>query len=97
AARALVPALRDAALLRVWAGLRPGTPDGLPLVGAVPGAPGAWLATGHYRNGILLASLTGAALAAELLGGVRLPGLEAFDPARPALENPAARRSAEGG
>ncbi|HXX47615.1 MAG TPA: FAD-dependent oxidoreductase, partial [Myxococcota bacterium] len=86
---ALVPALRDAALARVWAGLRPGTPDELPLVGAAPDAPGAWLAAGHYRNGILLAALTGAALASEILDGVRLPGLGAFDPARFARENPA--------
>ena len=85
---ALVPALRDAALLRVWAGLRPGTPDELPLVGAGPGAPGAWLAAGHYRNGILLAALTGAALASQILDGAPLPGLDAFDPARFARENP---------
>jgi len=85
---ALVPALRDAALARVWAGLRPGTPDDLPLVGAAPGAPGAWLPAGHYRNGILLAALTGAALASEILEGARLPGLDAFDPARFARENP---------
>ena len=86
---ALVPGLRAASLCRVWAGLRPGTPDELPLVGAVPGVPGAWLAAGHYRNGILLAALTGAALAAEILDGRRLPGLEAFDPARYPRENPA--------
>jgi glycine oxidase len=86
---ALLPELRGAALLRVWAGLRPGTPDELPLVGAVPGAPGAWLAAGHYRNGILLAALTGAAIASEVLDGRRLPGLEAFDPARYSRENPA--------
>jgi glycine oxidase len=86
---ALVPELRGAALLRVWAGLRPGTPDELPLVGAVPGVPGAWLAAGHYRNGILLAALTGAAIASEVLDGRRLPGLEAFDPARYSRENPA--------
>jgi len=71
-----------------FAGLRPGTPDDLPLVGAAPGAPGAWLAAGHYRNGILLAALTGAALASEILEGARLPGLDAFDPARFARENP---------
>jgi glycine oxidase len=93
---ALVPALRDAALARVWAGLRPGTPDELPLVGPVANAPGAWLAAGHYRNGILLASLTGAALASELLDGARLPGLEAFDPARFARENPARSETPEG-
>jgi len=93
---ALAPALRDAALVRVWAGLRPGTPDELPLVGAALAAPGAWLAVGHYRNGILLAALTGAALASELLDGVRLPGLDAFDPARFARENPSRARTTPG-
>ena len=87
-ALALLPELRAASLLRVWAGLRPGSPDDLPLVGAAPGAPGAWLAAGHYRNGILLAALTGAALAAEILDGRRLPGLDPFDPARHRRENP---------
>jgi glycine oxidase len=87
-ALALVPELRAATLLRVWAGLRPGSPDELPLVGAAPGTAGAWLAVGHYRNGILLAALTGAALAAEILDGQRLPGLDPFDPARHRRENP---------
>jgi glycine oxidase len=41
-----------------WAGLRPGTPDRLPFIGAVPEVPGLLLATGHYRNGILLAPIT---------------------------------------
>jgi glycine oxidase len=87
-ALALVPELRAATLLRVWAGLRPGSPDELPLIGAAPGVAGAWLAAGHYRNGILLAALTGAALAAEILDGRRLPGLDPFDPARHRRENP---------
>jgi hypothetical protein len=62
------------------AGLRPGTPDNLPLIG--PGAiEGLVLATGHYRNGILLAPLTADAVAA-LLAGEQLP--EALAPAHPA-------------
>lgn len=44
---------------RSWAGLRPATPDGLPILGPVPGHDEAFLATGHYRNGILLAPVTG--------------------------------------
>jgi glycine oxidase len=84
----LLPELRAAALVRVWAGLRPGSPDELPLVGANPALPGSWLAAGHYRNGILLSALTGAALASEILDGRRLPGLEAFDPARHSRQNP---------
>jgi len=84
----LLPELRAAALVRVWAGLRPGSPDALPLVGASPALPGSWLAVGHYRNGILLSALTGAALASEILDRRRLPGLEAFDPARHSRQNP---------
>ena len=62
------------------AGLRPGTPDNLPLIG--PGAlDGLVLATGHYRNGILLAPLTGDAVATLLETGA-LP--DAVAPANPA-------------
>ncbi|HBB39915.1 MAG TPA: glycine oxidase ThiO, partial [Proteobacteria bacterium] len=41
-----------------WAGLRPGTPDGLPFLGPAPGITNLTLATGHYRNGIVLAAAT---------------------------------------
>jgi glycine oxidase len=51
------PALRDFAVTETWAGLRPGTPDGRPLIGPTP-IEGLLLATGHYRNGILLAPVT---------------------------------------
>jgi glycine/D-amino acid oxidase-like deaminating enzyme len=55
----LVPALADATFLRAWAGLRPGSPDGMPILGPAPGVHGLTLATGHFRNGILLAPITG--------------------------------------
>lgn len=55
----LVPALRGVKVLRAWAGLRPGTPDGLPIVGREPELDGLWYATGHGRNGVLLAGITG--------------------------------------
>ena len=58
-----VPALSNARQHEAWAGLRPGTPDNLPVLGATP-TPGYFLATGHYRDGILLAPVTAAALAA---------------------------------
>jgi glycine oxidase len=61
---------------------RPGTPDDCPLVGRVPGAQGAWLATGHYRHGILLAAITADRLAAALLEGEAPVELEPLDPAR---------------
>jgi glycine oxidase len=80
AARALLPALADARFLGAAAGLRPDTPDHLPLVGPWPFASGLVLATGHYRNGVLLAPLTGQWIADGVLGkGWAEP---AFDPAR---------------
>ncbi|HET7416846.1 MAG TPA: FAD-dependent oxidoreductase [Solirubrobacterales bacterium] len=64
----LLPDVAEMELLGAVAGLRPGTPDNLPLVG--PGAiPGLVLATGHFRNGILLAPLAAEAIA-DLLSGV---------------------------
>jgi glycine oxidase len=65
-ARRLVPAVADRPLLRAWSGFRPWTPDELPYLGAVPGSPGLYIASGHGRNGILLAPITGK-LMAELL------------------------------
>jgi glycine oxidase len=67
----VLPDVAEMELLGVIAGLRPGTPDNLPLIG--PGAiDGLFLATGHYRNGILLAPLTAEWLAADLAGEARL-------------------------
>jgi glycine oxidase len=67
----LLPDVAEMELVESMAGLRPGTPDNLPLIG--PGAlDGLILACGHYRNGILLAPLTGDAVA-ELLDGGELP------------------------
>ncbi len=54
----LLPATEHMEVETDWAGLRPGTPDRLPYIGAVPELPGLVLATGHYRNGILLAPIT---------------------------------------
>lgn len=66
AAIAMLPALKDARVLEDWAGLRPGTPDNLPILGATP-IPGYYAATGHFRDGILLAPVTARAMA-QLLG-----------------------------
>ncbi|HWW66948.1 MAG TPA: glycine oxidase ThiO [Solirubrobacterales bacterium] len=71
----LLPDVAEMELVETAAGLRPGTPDNLPLIGA--GAlDGLVLATGHYRNGILLAPLTGEAVA-DLLDGKPLPDVVA--------------------
>jgi glycine oxidase len=53
-----VPALAGVTPLRVWAGIRPGSPDGMPVVGPWPDLPGLVVATGHNRSGILLAPVT---------------------------------------
>lgn len=78
----LVPRLAEATFARAWAGLRPATPDGLPLLGRIPGWQGVSLAAGHFRNGILLAPITGE-LIADLLARRRPRlALDAFDPGR---------------
>jgi glycine oxidase len=69
AAIALVPALSQARVLQAWAGLRPGTPDNLPILGATQ-TPGYFVATGHFRDGILLAPVT-AHLMAQIVTGAR--------------------------
>jgi glycine oxidase len=66
-AQRLVPAIAGAAILRTWSGLRPCTGDRLPFLGPTPIA-GLHLATGHFRNGILLCPITADALAACALG-----------------------------
>jgi glycine oxidase len=71
----LLPEVAEMELVGVSAGLRPGTPDNLPRVG--PGAlEGLLLATGHFRNGILLAPLTAEAIAAQLAGAHTAAPLE---------------------
>jgi glycine oxidase len=71
AARALrlAPVLGDATVTAAWAGLRPGTPDGVPILGRDPRVDGLVYATGHYRNGILLAPVTARALRELVLEG----------------------------
>lgn len=66
--QAIWPALGTAPFIRTWAGLRPVSPDGLPIIGAEPRVEGLWYATGHGRNGILLAGITGV-MVRELLDG----------------------------
>ena len=68
AAEALVPPLATSRFRGAWAGLRPDTPDHLPMIGPVPGAPGLVLAAGHYRYGVLLSALTGRLVVDGLLG-----------------------------
>ena len=58
AAQRLFPSLKWKAIANHWAGLRPASSDGLPIVGPLRGDPRVLLATGHFRNGILLAPWT---------------------------------------
>ena len=67
AAIRVCPALRDAAVLRTWAGIRPATPDMLPILGAEPTDERLIYACGHSKNGILLAPATAISMAAVVL------------------------------
>jgi D-amino-acid dehydrogenase len=75
------PIVADGAIPAGWAGFRPATPDSLPLLGPVPGAPGVLVATGHGMLGVTLAPATGVAVAA-LARGERPSWLAPLDPAR---------------
>jgi len=66
AARALLPDAADATFVEARAGLRPSTPNGLPIIGRAPDHPSVIYATGHYRNGVLLAPIT-AKMVADLV------------------------------
>ena len=76
-----LPALADARILEAWAGLRPGTPDSLPILGATPTL-GYFAATGHYRDGILLAPVTALVMTQLMTGGDSPYDISAFSPAR---------------
>jgi glycine oxidase len=67
AAIEVVPALANAPVMETWTGLRPGTPDNLPIMG-VTSVPGYFVATGHYRDGILLAPVTARAIGQTIAG-----------------------------
>ncbi|HKR31829.1 MAG TPA: glycine oxidase ThiO [Terriglobales bacterium] len=77
----LVPSIGGAKILDAWVGLRPGSPDDLPIMGAGR-LPGTYVATGHFRNGILLAPIT-AMLMTELIQGKKPRlNLREFSPLR---------------
>ncbi len=76
----MAPGLSEVPVESFWSGLRPGTPDSLPILGPDPEAPGLLYATGHFRNGILLAPLTAVVIGGLALG--RLPEID-LTPFRP--------------
>ena len=93
-ARELVPALSDAPIEKTWSGLRPGSPDGLPFLGPVPGFDNAYVAGGHFRAGIQLSIATGVVMTDLLLGRPAKIALADFRLDRPpAAPFPAAFRS----
>lgn len=81
-AQLLLPAVLELELVEVSTGLRPGTPDNAPIMGLA--APGLVVATGHYRNGVLLAPITAEAVTELVIHGRVIPEVEAFDVGRSA-------------
>jgi glycine oxidase len=67
-AEGIVPALADYPVAYHWAGLRPGSPDGVPFIGELPGWKNISVNAGHYRNGLVLAPASTHLLVDQLLG-----------------------------
>jgi glycine oxidase len=77
----IAPGLACAEILETWSGLRPGTPDELPILGPTD-VEGLVIATGHYRNGILLAPITAKLIAEYITDGKPSISLDEFSPLR---------------
>lgn len=73
----VVPMLQNFPVIRHWAGLRPGTSSGIPLIGPVPGYEGVCVNLGHFRNGVVMAPASARLLADSVLG---LPPIVAPEP-----------------
>ncbi len=82
AATRVCPPLASLEVKRTWAGLRPATPDGRPILGAEPRLQGLWYATGHGRNGILLSGISGVLLRMMIDGETPVQDLSAMRPER---------------
>ena len=78
----IAPGLADLPMLDSWAGLRPRAADGLPVLGPCGEIDGFFYATGHYRNGILLAPITGELIAQAVVDKIVSPLLAPFSPNR---------------
>ena len=77
-ARQAIPALAEVSFPHVWTGLRPHTPDAMPIIDRLPGLENAFLAAGHFTKGVLLAPITGRLLAEWLVTDRPLAALEMF-------------------
>ncbi|MEU8823784.1 glycine oxidase ThiO [Streptomyces sp. NPDC048636] len=80
-AHELIPGITELPLVETCAGLRPGSPDNGPFLGPTS-LPGLQMATGHFRNGVLLTPITGDVMAEALTGGELPPVARAFTPHR---------------
>jgi len=76
------PSVAALPIVDTWAGLRPRAPDNLPVLGPCVEIGGLFYATGHYRNGILLAPVTGELITEAVVAGVTSPLLGPFSPSR---------------
>jgi glycine/D-amino acid oxidase-like deaminating enzyme len=82
AVHGLLPETKSARLIEARVGLRPATPDELPVIGPDPRVPGLIHASGHYRNGVLLAPITARLIGDFIVEGNRDPAFESFRPDR---------------
>jgi glycine oxidase len=81
-AKSLIPTLAQAEVVRTWAGLRPGSPDELPLLGTVPGYSNLFVGAGHFRSGLQMSPATGRILADLMMGMTPEISLDGFQPDR---------------
>ena len=81
-AQEIAPAVYALPIVDMWAGLRPRAADNLPVMGPCDEIGGLFYATGHYRNGILLAPITGELISEAVVAGVTSPLLGPFSPSR---------------
>lgn len=77
----MVPVLRDVPVVKQWAGLRPGSPGGLPFIGRIPGWNNLHVNAGHYRNGLVLAPASARLMADLLLQRAPVVDPAPYDPA----------------
>lgn len=78
----IMPGLKDINIIRIMAGVRPYTPDGLPLVGFVKGIDGLFMAAGHEGDGIALSAITGKIVSQLITEGKAYTDVSALDPNR---------------
>lgn len=81
-AESILPALKDLEVEHHWCGLRPGSPDGVPFIGEVPGLKKLYINAGHFRNGLVLAPAATQLLCNQLLGEEPIIDPEPYLPAK---------------